>query len=176
MYSFRKLNMTLLLTTGFQLSIDKLVDFVSKCNKDSLTNNDLDESLMCLLNIKNDMDLNLLKLIIRKTNLCMTSEHLLNHTTGNPVYLSYVRWKNSWRAESIKSSYDWRISSENFTDLLADDFQNYLQQLSLISCTYVESVDQDELQRASDYINSIGRDELQTVVVDNVIKLKNDCI
>jgi hypothetical protein len=163
--------MTLLLTTGFDLSIDNLVHFISTCNEDSLTNSDIDESLKFLLNLKNDTDLQLLKMVVQKTNLRLTSEQLMNHKAGNPVHMAYVEWENSWRPQSISSSYNWRISSENFTDLLADDIQKYLKELSLISCV---SLKQDELQRASDYINSIGRVELQTVVVDSVIKLKND--
>lgn len=163
--------MTLLLTSGVEISIENLVHFVSKCNEDSSTNNDLDESLKFLLNIKNDIDLQLLKVIVKKTNLRLTSEQLMNHKTGNPVHMAYVEWENSWRAQSISSSYNWRISSENFVGLLADDIQKYLKELSLISCV---SIKQDELQRASDYINSIGRVELQTVVVDSVIQLKND--
>ena len=156
--------MTLLLT---ELSIDNLVDFVSKLrNDDSLTTDDCDSNLKLLLNIKNDTDLRLLKLVIQKTNLRLTSEQLVNHKAGNPVHTAYVEWENSWRPQSISSSYNWRISSENFAELLADDVQKYLNELSLISCV---SLKQDELQRASEYINSIGRAELQTVVVDNVI-------
>lgn len=161
----------LLTTTGTELSIDILVNFISKCNDDSLTKNDFDDNLKCLLNIKNDTDLHILKVIVQKTNLRLTSDQLMNHRIGNPVHMAYVQWENTWRVQSINSSYDWRISLENFTELLADDVQKYLNELSVISCI---SLKQDELQRACEYINSIGRDDLQTVVVDNVIKLKND--
>lgn len=160
--------MTLLLASDLELGIDTLINFVSKCNENSsLTNSDCDdEGLKCLLNINNDTDLQLLKLVIQKTNLQLTFEQLMNHKAGNPVHMAYVEWENNWRPQSISSSYNWRISSENFADLLADDVQKYLDELSHISCV---SLKQDELQRASDYINSIGRAELQTVVVDSVI-------
>jgi len=133
--------MTLLLSSGVEISIENLVNFVSKCNEDSSDCDD-DDGLKCLLNIKNDFDLQLLKIIIQKTNLRLTSEQLMNHKAGNPVHMAYVEWQNNWRSQSISSSYNWRISSENFVELLADDIQKYLDELSLISCV---SLKQDEL-------------------------------
>ena len=100
--------MTLLLTSGVEISIENLVKFVSKCNENSSDCDD--EGLKGLLNIKNDTDLQLLKVIIQETNLQLTSEQLMNHKAGNPVHMAYVECENNWRSQSISSSYNWRIA------------------------------------------------------------------
>ena len=130
--------MTLLLTSlAVGLNTNTFIDFVANLgSNNSITYDNCDLRLKHLLNIKSDIDLQILIAVIKKTSLRLTTEELMKHEGGNPVYLAYVEWETNWRLESVKSSYDWRIASENFSSVLNDAaVQQYLKELSLISCT-----------------------------------------
>jgi len=107
--------------------------------------------------------------------------------SSNPLFDQYTLWMNNWRHDSIDSSYEWRKNTEIFEYITNnEDLQVYIRKLENlrflnyeVGLESIREVLANDLKRitainASNYINSIGRIELQTIPTeDGTVILKN---
>jgi hypothetical protein len=108
--------------------------------------------------------------------------------SSNPLFEQYTSWLENWRRESAHSRYEWREKMQTFQHITSnEDIQIYVRKLSTLRFVNYDlgihtntSIVEAELKKAialkaSNYINSIDRSELQTVSTDDgKVILKND--
>jgi hypothetical protein len=159
------------------VQMDDLIETFNRIVDDD-TNYIYTEELKALTNINTENDMFILKVLIE--NSAITLCDIDKTTPGNPIYQAYRLWETTWRSKSIRYMYSWRKTIDSFTAIMdlvgTTDLRLYIRGLEDIHCvlydeknTSVESVtkllhDNLKAKKASSYINSVGRPEIQTHV------------
>jgi hypothetical protein len=138
-----------------------------------------------IANINNSTNMFVFESLVKNSIVTVDDILVLN---GNPIYESYMNWKQTWREYSLKSALVWRESVCNFVKLkdtvLARDLNEYIKELSAVNCLIYDCsemseskvacilIENEEAIRDSLFINSMGRSELQTIAVGNKVVIK----
>jgi hypothetical protein len=162
------------------------VQKIFKAITDNVQHIEYTNTFKTIANINTPLNLFVFESLVK--NSIVTLDDILTHENGNPIHKSYTKWARTWRVESSKSALTWRESVTKFVNLkntvLVSDLNEYINGLSDVNCLVYDCVEMSELEVArmlleneqalkdSEYINSIGRSELQTMAVGNKVVIK----